>query len=86
MLKQVYRCILTFTEEKFKKTLPSNLFYRAETPELAAAAAISIFKEELVKNRIPNAKFRTEVYISSEEEIAQYKAGMQTGQVSRNMN
>lgn len=70
---KTYRCIFYFTEDKYKDTPPSNIFVHETSKDKAGNGSLAIFKEALKSYGLPDAKFRQEVYLSSEEEMIEYK-------------
>jgi hypothetical protein len=75
-MKNLYRCEINLTDEEFKNTPTSNIFFRADTAENAAVGAKELFNKALIENKIENAKFKIEVFLSSQEEVEQYRQQM----------
>ena len=75
-MKNLYRCEINFTDEEFKNTPASNIFFEANTAENAAVGAKEIFNKELIENKIEGANFTIEVFVSDQEEVEQYRKQM----------
>jgi len=75
-MKTLYRCEINLTDEEFKNTRPSNIFFRAESAENAAIGAKELFNKELLKNKIEGANFTIEVFLSTQEEVEEYRQQM----------
>ncbi len=71
--KSIFRVIFNFTEEKYKNTPPSNMFYRSLTKEYALEFCIKAFEDELKKNGFVGAKYKVEIFNSSIEEVDLYR-------------
>lgn len=87
-MKQIFRCTIYLTEEKYKDTKPSNLFLRAENKDIAAKGAEQLYKEKIKENGFPeNIQMKIDVSLSSDEEVKLYLHNMQNGHNSyRSLN
>lgn len=86
-MKNIYRCTIFLTEEKYKTTPPSNIFLKAESRELAAKGAAQLYDQALVANGRPKTQVRIDVIESSNEEAELYAAAMKSRQTTnRSMN
>jgi hypothetical protein len=87
--KQVYRCIITVTDERCKEPAVSHAFYRTDwTPEYVKAYALKQYREILKNAGIypPDLEIQVEVRLSSEEEIEAHMQSMKKGERFRHVN
>lgn len=74
-----FRCTFIFTEEKFKDTIPSNIFLRASNKETAILGSKDLWNKKLSEAGISKALYHQEVIEVSEEEVAEYTAAKVNG-------
>jgi hypothetical protein len=79
MDKPIYRVTFLFTEEKYRKDPPVNLFLFADSEQDAVAKATQMFQEEMKAHNRHTATVKTETHRSSQEEVMDYARSMAQG-------
>lgn len=83
-MKLMYRATLRLLGAHFAEVKPSNIFLLAIDMESAILLARETYEEEMVKYGLPRTTpYDCQVIRSSEEEVEEYRKGMEAGQVSR---
>jgi hypothetical protein len=80
--ESIYRCEITFTDERCKGQSGGNLFLRAKTANDAGKDAIYCFQQELAKNNYSGVAFEVAVFQSSEKQAAEYGKAMKNSRVN----
>lgn len=86
-MKTMYRATLRLLGDRFVKVPPSNMFLRALDLEHADRFARQVYEEAMITNGIPRSTpYTCQIIRSSDEEVEEYRKGMQANKVSRMVN